>query len=177
MRNLHNFIEGKYGKESLHLLLEWETLHIKDSDYKNHHRFTLRCLGKDIVPVSVKLKSTIKPRRAKQIIHKAERQLLQDRVKAFNNILHDNSCRLDRCRLRLAALVTPSTIEKCTTFISKVRESRHIKIRDRQVNKFNRLMGKEKDRDLSCRVENTAPTTQPLSNSIQPPAQNRDSNK
>ena len=53
-------------------------------------------------------------------------------------------------------------MEKCTIFINKVRESRFTKIRDRQVNKFNRIMGKDKDREL---------TTQPLANTTQPPAQ------
>ena len=72
MRNLQRFIEEKHGKESLHLPWEWEILQIKDSDYKNHDRFTLRCLRKDLVPVCVKLKSTIKSRRANQIINKAE---------------------------------------------------------------------------------------------------------
>ena len=78
MRNLHNFIEEKHGKESLHLLWEWVSLKIKDSDYRNHQRFTLRCISKDLIPVSVRLESTINGRRAKQIIHREERQLLQD---------------------------------------------------------------------------------------------------
>ena len=43
-------------------------------------------------------------------------------------------------------------------FIKKVRESRFIKVRDRQVSKFNRLMGKDKDREL---------TTQPPANTMQ----------
>ena len=76
MRNLCNFIEEKHGKESLCLLWEWESLDVKDSDYKNHCGFTLGCLSKDLIPVSFRLKSTINTRRAKQIIHKAERQLL-----------------------------------------------------------------------------------------------------
>ena len=122
-------LKRKRWKESLCLLQEWESLQIKDSDCRIHCRFTFRCLSKDLIPVSVKLKSKIKTRRAKQIIHKAERQLLQDRVKAINNILWDNSLRLDRCRSRLASLVTPPTMEKCASFINKVRESRHIKIR------------------------------------------------
>ena len=87
MKNPHNFIEEKHGKVPLHLVWEWKSLLIKDSDYANHHRFTLRCLSKNLVLVSVKLRSTIKTRRAKQIIHKAERQLLEDRVKVINNIL------------------------------------------------------------------------------------------
>ena len=93
--------------------------------------------------------------RAKQIIHKAERKLLQQRVQAINNILWDNTVRLDRCRSRLAFLVTPSTTEKCTNFTNKVRESWHIKVKDREIHKFNRLMVKAKDRYLSHRVENT----------------------
>ena len=53
-------------------------------------------------------------------------------------------------------------MEKCTNFIKKVRESRFIKVRDRQVNKLNRLMGKDKEREL---------TTQPLANTTQLQAQ------
>ena len=52
-----------------------------------------------------------------------------------------------------------------TNFINKVRESRYIKVRDRQINKFNRLMGKDKDWDLSHRAVKM-PTTQPLVNPL-----------
>ena len=73
-------------------------------------------------------------RTAKQIIHKAERQLLQVIVKAINIILFGNSLRLDRCRSRFTSLVTPSTMDKCTSFVNEVRESRYVKVRDRQIN-------------------------------------------
>ena len=51
---------------------------------------------------------------------------------------------------------------KCTDFINKVGEFRFIKMRDRQVNKFNRLMG-NKDRKLSA---------QPLASNSQLQAEN-----
>ena len=95
-------MEEKHGKESLHLLQEWERLEIKDSNYSNHWRFTLGCLSKDLIPVSVRQKTTDNTRRARQIIHKAERQLLQDRVKGINGILQDNRIKLDICRSRLS---------------------------------------------------------------------------
>ena len=44
-------------------------------------------LSKDLIPVSVRLKSTINTSKAKQIVYEAERQLLQDRVKGINGIL------------------------------------------------------------------------------------------
>ena len=102
---------------------------MKDSDYRNHHRFALRCLSKDLIPVSIRLKFAINTRKVKQIIHNAERQLLQDKVKAINSILWDNMLGLDRCRSRLVSLVTSTTMEKCTNFIDKVREPRYTKVR------------------------------------------------
>ena len=68
MRNLHKFIEHNYGLEALHLLLEWEKLEIKDSDYRNHRSFTLRYISKDLIAVSARLKSrsNSRSRRAKE---------------------------------------------------------------------------------------------------------------
>ena len=66
-------------------------------------------------------KCIINTRRAKQTIHKAERQLLQDRVQAINSILQDNTLKLDRCRTWLASLVTSTTMDKCTNFVNKVK--------------------------------------------------------
>ena len=83
--------------------------------------------------------------------------MLQDIFKGINGILWDNVIKLDICRSRLFSIVTTTTMEKCTYFIKKVREFRFIKVRDRQVNKFNRLMG-NKDREL---------TAQPLANNNQ----------
>ena len=48
-------------------------------------------------------------------------------------------------------------MDKCTDFISKLRESRFIEIRDRQIDKFNILMG-NRDRENS---------TQPLAHNNQ----------
>ena len=139
---------------------------IKDSNYKSHQRFTLRCISKDLIPVSVKLKSTSnsRNRRAKEIIHRAEKQLLQDRIKSIK--FHENAVKLDRCRSRLLSLVTTTTMGKCTDFINRVREVRFIKIRDRQINNFYRLMG-NKDMEI---------TAQPLANNNQLQAPNN-SNK
>ena len=120
MRNIHKFIEDKHEIEDLHLLWEWEKLQIKDSDYRNHQKFTCRYIIKGLIPVSVRLKSTgnSRSRRAKEIIHRAERQLLQDRVKGINCILWENAIKLERCRSRLLSSVTTTTIDKCTDFIN-----------------------------------------------------------
>ena len=83
MRNVHKSIDENYELEALKLMQEYEKWVFKDSNYNNHRRFTLRCIGKDLIPVSVRLKSksNSRSRRAKEIIHRAEKQLFQDRIK------------------------------------------------------------------------------------------------
>ena len=63
---------------------KWEA---KVSDFKNHQRFSLRCLDKGLVPVSLKLKNMIRTQRGKGIIQKAEKQLLNERIKNINYTL------------------------------------------------------------------------------------------
>ena len=87
MRNLHQIILQEYGLEVLCLFRDWERFRLRASNYKNHRIFTLRCIHKGLVPVSIKLKTTIKTNRARKTIKQAERNLLQARVKAINSIL------------------------------------------------------------------------------------------
>ena len=105
---------------------------IKESNYKNHRRFTLRCISKGIIPASVRLKSTSnsRSRRAREIIYRAEKQLLLDRVKCINGILHNNKGKLDRSRSMMLPLLTTTTAKgRCKEFINKVREFRFTKIK------------------------------------------------
>ena len=61
MRNIHIYIyiESEYGKENVQTFRHWEKMEYKMVDFENHCRFSLRCLSKDIIPVSVRLKSNI----------------------------------------------------------------------------------------------------------------------
>ena len=66
----------------------WERLEKKMVDFANHRRFTLRCLAEDLIPVSIRLKQNIKTLRGHQIIKKAERALLNERIRSINNTLN-----------------------------------------------------------------------------------------
>ena len=110
-----------------------------------------------MVPVSASLSSYRKDisNRARNIIRRAEKQILQDRVKCINATLQDNKGRVVASRSRLFSLVTNTTTQqKCIEFIDKVREFNFIKVRDRQVNKFNRLIYKNKSK-LEVRQQST----------------------
>ena len=96
MRNLHQIILEENGLEALHLLRDWERLQLKD--YKNHRIFMVRCIHKDLVPFSIKLKKTLKTEKTRKIIQLAEKHLLHASVKSINNFLINSAKQTQLCR-------------------------------------------------------------------------------
>ena len=143
MRNLHLIILQEFGIEARHLFREWERLRLRSSDYRNHRIFSLRCIHKELIPVSIKLKSTLDTPKARQIIRKAEKDLLQAWVKAINNILDQVDREIQECKAKLASIISAERLEECQGFINKVSELRFNKVKQRQINKLNHLVSKK----------------------------------
>ena len=122
---------------------DWERLWLRASDYKNHRIFTLRCIHKDLILVKIKLKTTIKTDRAKKIVRKAEKDLLQARVKAINSILDNVGKQTELCRSKITSILSIQRFRECQGFIEKVGEIRFNKVKQRQLNKFNNLLNKK----------------------------------
>ena len=97
------------------------------ADFSNHRRFTLRCLKEDIIPVSIRLKSTIKTPKGHHIIRKAERALLNERIRSVNNTIAMLKIHADTCTQHLENTLDSESMEECTGFIKEKRESRHFK--------------------------------------------------
>ena len=154
MRNLHLIILQEFGIEARHLLREWERLRLRSSDYKNHRIFSLRCIHKELIPVSIKLKTTLDTPRARHIIRKAEKDLLQARIKAINNILEQVDRESQDCRDKLASIISQERLEQCQDFINKVSELRFNKVKQRQINKLNHLVTK-KEGNITINNNNT----------------------
>ena len=97
MRNIHAKLISEYGQESVSFLMWWETLEMKMVDFQNHRRFTLRCLSKDLIPVSIKLKTTVKTPKGIYIVRKAERMLMNERIRLINNTITMFKWQIDTC--------------------------------------------------------------------------------
>ena len=143
MRNLHLILLQEDGEEARRLFRLWEKLRLRASDYKNHRIFTLRCPHNDIITTSIKLKSTLKSTRANKILRKAEKELLQTRVKSINYIVDNTSQQLEECRSHLASIISTQRLRECQDFIDKVSETRFNKVTQRQLNKFNLLINRK----------------------------------
>ena len=143
MGNLHQIILQEYGLEAWCLFRDWERLQLRETDYKNHRIFTLRCLHKELVPVSIKLKSTLNTARAKKIVRKAEKDLIQARIKSINSILYNVVKQIEECRSQLASIFSTERLRECQGFVDKVSEIRFNKVKLRQIKKFQNLVNKK----------------------------------
>ena len=156
MRNLHQILLQEYGIEAWCLFRDGERLWLRASNYKNHRIFTLRCLHKDLIPVSIKLKSTLRTEKARKIIREAEKDLLQARVKAINSILDNIAKQTEECRSQLASIISAQRLRECQGFIDTVGKIRFTKVKQRQLNKYNILLNK-KEGNIT-RANATTPT-------------------
>ena len=131
MINLHKIMLEQHGMEVLQLFKDWERFQIRDSNYRNHRIFTLKCITKDLVPVNIRLKTTVKTEKARKIIRKAERDLLQARVKSIDSILGDSAKERELCRSKLASILSTATMNKCQQLMDKVSELRFLTVKDK----------------------------------------------
>ena len=146
MRNLHMHLSIEYGKENVKIFCWWENYEKKIVDFANHRRFTLRCLAEDLVPVSICLKKNIKIPKGLQIIRKAEKALLNERVRSINNTLNMLKSQRDTCIDQLKRVFNEEWMDRCKEFIEIGREKQHFKTLKRQKEKFDRLLHRQQRR-------------------------------
>ena len=136
MRNLHNIIEKEFKRESVAIFRDWEQHVKKLANFKNHRRFTFRCLSQMITPVSLRLKRNIKTERGIKIIQKAEKQLMDERVRQINNTIDICNNLINTCMNELKVKIGQELYDKCQEFIEKIREWRHKTVLDRHLKKY-----------------------------------------
>ena len=112
-------------------------------DFQNHRHFSLRCLSNNIIPTSVRLKSTIRTPKAKYIIHRAEKALLNERIRSITNTITMFKNLRDTCINQLEDILDNAIMEECRTFIEIRRERRHLSTLERHLSKFRRLSHKK----------------------------------
>ena len=112
------------------------------ADFQNHRRFSLRCLSEEVTTVSIRVKSNIKTPIGFQIIKRAEKTLLNERIRWINNTINMLSLQRDTCINNLKERIGEETMEEFNMFIKTRKEARHFKTMNRQKRKIERLSHK-----------------------------------
>ena len=100
--------------------------------------------------MSINLKKNITTPKGLQIIKRAERALLNERVRSINNTLNMLRYQRDTCIDQLRRVLSNEWMDKCKEFIEVGREQQHLKTMNRQKEKFNRLLDRQQVREGKC---------------------------
>ena len=141
--NMISDLRTKYGEDSVRTFRKWEIIVKKMVDYRNHRRFMFKCIKASITPVSCKLKNPLchKTSRSYQIIHKAEKHLLYECIRNINNILATLDKQREDQYKKFKNNISnhEEDLDRCGLFINKIKEHRHDKIRNKHIDKFEKL--------------------------------------
>ena len=157
MRGLIKLLQQRYGKITIKTYRKWEKIEIKLNDYRNHLRFSLRCLDRGLIPVSLRLKNLLRTQRGKEIIYKTERRLLNERIKNINMTLKHYEQEGYMYQHDLKQQIEQNWWEESKAEINKVRELRHNTMMERQIRKFTKLL-EEKEKHQERHVYHSGHT-------------------
>ena len=116
----HHHIQ--FGKEVLTIFRKFERINRKICDYKNHERLSLICLSKGVTLVSLKLKNNIRTHKSDCLIQKAEKSLLNERIRNINNILDHHEHDRYLCSQKISAILGPDQTKECKRFVEDLKE-------------------------------------------------------
>ena len=137
----------QYSREVNQNFCQWEKLEMKMADFSYHRRFSLRCLSKGLIPTSIKLRSNIRTPKGQHIIYKAEKSLLNERIRNINNTIAMLKLQVDTCINLLETNLDRKSMDECYRFIDSKREKRHFQTIKCQLEKFQRLQKQKQKLD------------------------------
>ena len=78
--NLYNNIRQSYGQGTVKHLRDLENCEKKIQRHRNHLGYSLRCRDQNLTPSSLKLRCPINTNKAREIIKRAEKGLIRERI-------------------------------------------------------------------------------------------------
>ena len=120
--NLFNDLRKDYGQSTVKTVRDYETIERKIARHRNHLVYTLRCKDENVIPPSLKIKSPINTSRARDIVNKAQKALVRERIRVINNKLDNLKQTSTEIRSRIQQQLPDSIYSNVATHIAKSRE-------------------------------------------------------
>ena len=129
--NLFSHIRNNYGQDCVKELRQCESYERKLSRQRNHLVFSLRCKDEGIIPASLQISCPIKTKRAQEIILKAKKDLLRERIRITSQKIENFKNRIVSAKDNLLGKLTDKESEIVTSHLQSCRENEFIKTKQR----------------------------------------------
>ena len=90
--NLFSELRSRHGQQAVNMVKhvrDLENLEKKIARHRNHLTFTHRCKDEGVTPTSLKLRCPINTNEARNIIDKAHKELIRERIRGVSNWVSD----------------------------------------------------------------------------------------
>ena len=146
-------LREKYDQELVKKVRRVEYLTKKVARHKNHRVFTLRCRDKGIVPPSLMLKCPINTQNARNIVNRAQSQLIRERIRVTTNKIKTWESDIEGQKNIIYDHIhgDQDAKQNIDLFISKTHNTVYEGCKERQKEKLKRFLSKkqETEPDLS----------------------------
>ena len=155
--NLFNNIRQNYGQTTVKQFRHLENSEKKIQRHRNHLVYTLRCRDLDLTPSSLKLRSPINTKQAKDIIKRAQKGLVRERIRVINNKLASLKNQRNRFEDEVNKKIpAESPLRKLTIdHIATVKETTYQNTKTRHLKKLQNL------EDKSAAAKRRSPNSTP----------------
>ena len=136
--NLFKNLRTNYGQGTIKIVRKAENTTCQIARHRNHLVFNLRCKGECVIPPSLRLKCPINSDKARNIVEKARKNLLQKRIRLTNQKISH----LQDKKRRLAERFPSDVQQQLNARLTRVHESVRKQTKCRQQDKLASLISK-----------------------------------
>ena len=147
--NIIHIIKQQYGESILSEARHLERTGIKYAKYTNHLRFSLRYHQNNLIPKDLCLKNRIKTRRSKQILDRASRQLLQERININHNRRNRLKISIDHQTQHLKSALHPQHFEDLHNLHNKTYSREMVVTKERHLKKYTTLSTQDQQKQVA----------------------------
>ena len=121
--NLFTNLRSEFGQDFVKTVRKWDKFERKIARHKNHLVFSLRCKDEGIIPSSLRIRSPINTSNARNIIEKARKGLLQERIRVTTNKLNTFESESKKCRESVVLTLPSDRLSQVRYFVTRSRET------------------------------------------------------
>ena len=141
--HLFNEVRSRYGQPAVKHVRDLENTGKKLARHRQHLTFTHRCKDNGITPSSLKIRCPINTEKARNIVKKAEKELIGERIRVVNNKIKYLQRKQESQKNHLETLdIDPEVIGLVENHLEITRKSVENKTKERHKEKLNQLKTK-----------------------------------
>ncbi|XP_072039336.1 uncharacterized protein [Amphiura filiformis] len=143
--HLFTEIRSRYGQLAVKSIRDLENTEKKLARHRQHLTFTHRCKDNGITPSSLRIRCPINTQKARNIIQKAEKELVSERIRVVSNKIKSLKRKCDNDLETLD--IEPADRRHVELHLVNKRESEENKTKERHKEKLQRLITKHESKN------------------------------